>query len=121
MLSDILALLRLFEGRVPDPETHAWVLALASEESRWPEAHDVFDRVRGRLLKADQEEDEKKQCQYSFEEVCLKSLFNETATKIPFDSDSPHWITSRALFLARALGIPEREVIGIIAPYEEKA
>ena len=46
MLTDILALLLLFERRVLDHETHAWVTQFASDEERWPEAHDMFESKR---------------------------------------------------------------------------
>ena len=89
---------------------------IASDGERWPEAHDVFERIRARTLKAINKKDYVRECQYLFEEICLKSLFNETATDAPFDSDSPHWIIKNALCLARSLGIPEKEVIDIVAP-----
>src|ERR1044071_4025303 len=121
MLDDILALLRLFHTRVPDAETHAWVSELAADEARWPEAHDVFDRVRRRNLEAIDRKDHARECQYCFEEICLKCLYNETATDAPFDSDSPHWIIKCAIDLARAIGISDKEVITIVAPNEERA
>ena len=111
MRSDILALLKLFESRARDRETHAWVVELASDENLWPNAQDVFRQIRRRSLEC---KDEATQCQYYFEEVCLKSLFNETNTDMPFDSDSPHWIIKNALMFARAVGIPEKEIIEII-------
>lgn len=52
MIEDILVLLRLFERRVPDAETHVWVLKLSTDEARWSEAHDDFHRVRDRNLNA---------------------------------------------------------------------
>jgi hypothetical protein len=115
MVEDILALLRLFSDRVPDTETHSWVLALAADEERWPEAHDVFDHIRERTLAAEAEKDEIRGRQYAFEEICLKSLLNEADTDAPFDSDSPHWIGKCAIRLARAVGLPDSEVIAIIA------
>jgi hypothetical protein len=118
MKRDILAFLRLFHDHVSDRETHGWVAELAANSNRWPEAHDVFDRIRKRNLKAITEEDHTKQCQYCFEEVCLKSLYNETDTKIPFDSDAPYSIFPCALSLARALRIRDEEVLHIVASHE---
>jgi hypothetical protein len=119
MLEDILELLRLFEGRVPDYETHAWVVKVASDEDRWSEAHDVFDRVRDRNLDANAKRDYARECQYCFEEVCLKSIWNLTDTGAPFDPDSPHWITKNAIDLARAIGMSDTDVIHAIAPDEK--
>ncbi len=116
MAEDIVALLRLFQGRVPDPETHAWVASLAADRTKWPDAHRVFDRVRDRTLAAIAAGDRLRQGQYAFEEICLKSLYNETATIAPFDSDSPHWITKFAIGLARKVGVPVQEVIAVVAP-----
>jgi hypothetical protein len=114
--SDILALLKLFEGRVLDPETHIWVTELVADEARWPEAHDIFDRVRRRTIEAIKKKDHARASQYGFEEVCLKTLYNETPTEMPFDPESPYWIARNAVGFARAVGIPDSEVINIIAP-----
>jgi hypothetical protein len=54
--------------------------------------------------------------QYCFEELCLKTIFNETVTDIPFDSCSPFWVVSSAIQLARRLEIPIAGVIAVIAP-----
>ena len=119
MVTDIIALLKLFEGRLPDGETHAWVVDLASHEDRWSEAHDVFDRIRDRNLAAIARKDRASECQYCFEEACLKSLFNETDTGAPFDSSSPHWIIKTALVLARTLGMPDTSVVEVVSPREK--
>jgi len=116
MEADILALLRLFSGRVPDPETNSSVIELAKDRRRWQNAHNVFDRVRRRNLKAIDCKDHVGECQYCFEEVCLKSLYNETCPQDPFDADSPHWIIKNAIALARAIGIPVQDVLAIVAP-----
>ncbi|MCI0463477.1 MAG: hypothetical protein L0Z62_41595 [Gemmataceae bacterium] len=116
MDEDIVALLRLFEGRVPDRETHAWVAALAVDRRKWPKAHRVFDRVRDRTLAAIKAGDQLREGQYMFEEICLKSLYNETAPLDPFDPDSPHWITKCAIGLARQVGVPVQKAITVVAP-----
>jgi hypothetical protein len=116
LVADILALLDLFQSRVLDREVHMWVRELAADEDRWPEAHDVFDRVRWRTLEAIEKKDRVRASQYGFDEICLKTLYNETDTDMPFDAESPYWITRNALGFARAVGIPDEEVISIIAP-----
>jgi hypothetical protein len=116
MAEDIMALLRLFEPHASDCETHGWVTALAADKSKWPDAHRVFDRVHGRTLAAIKAKDVRREAQYMFEEICLKSLYNETAARDPFDSDSPHWIIKCAVNLARQFGVPVQRVLDIVAP-----
>jgi hypothetical protein len=116
MQADILALLRLFHSRVPDPESNTQVTELAADARRWGRAHDLFDRVRERNLRAIRAGDGVRECQYSFEEVCLKSLYNETDTVAPFDACSPYWVIKNALALAQAIGVPVNDVVAIVAP-----
>jgi hypothetical protein len=116
MDEDIVALLRLFEGHVPDRETYSWVVALAASPSEWPDAHRVFDRVRHRTLAAIEAGDRLREAQYMFEEICLKCLYNMTPAQDPFDSDSPHWIIKCAIGLARRVGVPVQQVIAVVVP-----
>jgi hypothetical protein len=116
MQEDILALLQLFRDRVPDPETHAWVVELVNDNNQWKYGHKVFDRVRGRNLKAIQDRHHSKQCQYCFEEVCLESFYNETYPHDPFDSCSPYWVIKNALLFARAIDVDVQDVVAIVAP-----
>jgi hypothetical protein len=116
MVDDIVALLRLFQAHVPDPETNAWVLGLAADRAKWPDAHRMFTLIRSRTLAASAVGDRRRECQYLFEETCLKSLYNETPAADPFDADSPHWITKCAISLARQLEIPVRDLLTVIAP-----
>jgi len=115
MIRGIISLLELFSGHVPDTETHRWVLELARDESQWSRAHDVFDNVRERTLTAIAARNHRAACQYGFEEICLKSIFNETHTDIPFDSDSPYWIANLALKLGRAVNVSEEKIVEILA------
>ena len=116
MDQDIVGLLRVFQGRVPDPETHSLVLSLALDREQWPFAHEVFHQVRSRTLAAISAKDKVRECQYSFEEICLKSLYNETSAVDPFDHDSPHWITKNAIDLARSIDLPVQAILDVIAP-----
>lgn len=116
MQSEIVALLELFRGRVPDTETHAWTLELAADYGKWKRGHDVFDRVRTRNLAASASRDRVRQCQYYFEEVCLKTLYNETCPDDPFDACSPYWVIKNALTLAHALRVPVQVVAAVVAP-----
>jgi hypothetical protein len=114
--ADILALLELFEDRVPDPETLAWVKDLTANCDAWELGHDIFDRVRSRNLLAIESGDRVRECQYCFEEVCLQSLYNETYPPAAFDSCSPYWIIKNALILAREIGISIHDVVAVVAP-----
>lgn len=116
MADDIVALLKLFESHASDSETHAWVATLAADSSKWHDAHRVFDRVRRRTLEAIAAKDRMREGQYMFEEICLKSLYNETDTVAPFDSDSPHWIVKCAIGYARQVGVSIEKVVAVIAP-----
>jgi hypothetical protein len=116
MQADIVALLRLFRGRVPDPQTHGWALDVAADAARWKRAHAVFDRVRARNLRAIEAKDRARECQYCFEEVCLQSLYNETGPPEPFDACSPYWVIKNALVLARAIGVSVQDVAAVVAP-----
>jgi hypothetical protein len=89
---------------------------LADDQEKWSRAHDLFDSVRERNLRAIESGDKVQECQYCFEEVCLQSLYNETDTVAPFDSCSPYWIIKNALVLAQAIGIPVTDVVAIVAP-----
>jgi hypothetical protein len=113
MAGDIVALLRLFEPHAADPETAARVAALAADRAQWPDAHRLFDEVRRRWLGT---ADTLRQGQYAFEELCLKTLYNETAAVDPFDSDSPYYVVPCALGRARQVGVPVQRVIDIVAP-----
>jgi hypothetical protein len=116
MQADILGLLRLFAGRVPDAETLDWLMELTADREKWTIAHALFDRVRRRHLKAIDTGQRALDIQYCFEEVCLKSLYNETYPQAPFDSGSPYCVIKNAIALARAVGVPVEEVLAIVAP-----
>jgi hypothetical protein len=113
MAEDIVALLRLFERHAADPDTAARVAALAADPAKWPDAHRLFDEVRRRWLAT---ADPLRQGQYAFEELCLKTLYNETAALDPFDSDSPYYVVPCAIGRARQVGVPVQRMLDIIAP-----
>lgn len=113
MAEDIVAFLLLFGPHASDPETAARVAALAADPAQWPNAHRLFDEVRRRSLGTS---DRLRQGQYSFEEICLKTLYNETAAVDPFDSDSAYHVVPCAIGRAWQLGVPIRRVLEIVAP-----
>jgi hypothetical protein len=115
MGDQIARLLRLFQGRVPDPETSARVLRLAATPSRWSAGHALFDRVRGHLLAAG-DADRVRCAQYAFEESCLQAMYNATDPPDPFDPGSAFFVAGMAFALARVVGVPEREVFWCSPP-----
>jgi hypothetical protein len=80
----IAALLRLFAGRVPDPESNTRLLELASDPARWSAGHAVFNEVRRRLLAAKKDKDRPREWQHHFEESCCQALYNATDPPDPF-------------------------------------
>lgn len=113
MIAGIVALLRLFEGHVPDSETHDWTIRTAETKDKWQRARHVFDQVRAR---ANKPHNLTQGSQYSFEEACLKSIHNEANPTTPFDLRSPYSVIPRAFELARLIGICDQEVVDAIAP-----
>jgi len=116
IIAEIKALLDLFEQKVPDRETNRLVWKFCNEKARWENAHGLHSTLRDRNLRAIKEGHKIKECQYCFEEVIAKTLFNLTRSSAPFDPDAPYWIIKNALTLAKALGIPTEEVVSIVAP-----
>jgi hypothetical protein len=49
---------------------------MASDDQKWRYAHALFSRIRAKTLRADEANDQVLQQQYSFEEICAKTLFN---------------------------------------------
>ena len=102
------------------------VTELIADESKWPGAHDLFDLIRRKLRAATKDNGRAtmpthpvelaRVYQYAFEELCLKAVFNETSTEIPFDTDSPFWVAGSAVKFARKLGVPIDSVLAVIAP-----
>jgi hypothetical protein len=128
MHHQILDLLQLFAPACPDQETNSWVIEVVDDKSRWSTAHDVFNRIRDRLLRATGDAgrppvpkdrvDYARVYQYAFEELCLKSIFNQTDTNAPFDADSPFFVAGSAFKLAHKLGISAEKIIEVIAPVQ---
>ena len=66
--------------------------SMAEDHAEWRKAHDLFDRIRNKTLKADKNNDRVLQHQYSFEEIYAKTLYNLSGCPAPFDDDSPFWV-----------------------------
>lgn len=87
---------------------------MVAKPKLWREAHDLFGRIRDKTLRADAAKDEFLQWQYSFEEICAKTLYNMAdhsagfSSKYlpPFDDDVPLRVARIARGFAKKLGIP---------------
>lgn len=115
MIEEIKLLLDLFESNVPDKESNRLVWQFCHEKQKWIKAHGLHSTLRDRNLKAIKQGDKIKECQYCFEEVVAKTIFNLTRSEAPFDPDSPYWVIKNALTLAKALNIPIEKVVEIVA------
>lgn len=116
IIAEIKALLDLFEDKVPDKESNRLVRRFCDEKEKWLKADGLHSTLRDRNLKTIKQGNKAKECQYCFEEVIAKTLFNLTRSCAPFDPDSPYWVIKNALVLAKAVGVPVEEVVDIVAP-----
>jgi hypothetical protein len=102
---------RLVRFFLPLCQEHLTLLELeqmAADAKRWRGAHELFDRIRRKRLNAAPQP--LLDYQYSFEEICAKTLFNLSypPSDAPFDDDSAFWVVPFAISFARAFGIYER-------------
>jgi hypothetical protein len=116
ILEDMDRLIRLFAPHCSDCETLDELAHMIPDRTRWRRGHDLFDRIRSKTLAAESAADRRLTCQYLFEEVCAKTLYNLSGESAPFDADSPYWIIPNALSLARSLGLPDAHVVSAVAP-----
>jgi len=116
IIAEMKALLDLFENKVPDNESNRLVRRFCNEKQKWIKAHGLHSTIRDRNLKAIKQGNKAKECQYCFEEVIAKTLFNLTRSSAPFDPDSPYWVIKNALILAKEVGVPVEEITKIVVP-----
>jgi hypothetical protein len=116
IVTELKALLDLFEDKVPDKESNRLVWQFCNQKEKWIKAHGLHSTIRDRNLKAIKQRNKAKECQYCFEEVIAKTLFNLTRSSAPFDPDSPYWVIKNALILAKEIGVSVGEVANIVAP-----
>jgi hypothetical protein len=115
LLRSLTDLVALFSARSLDSSTLQEIAALVSDEEHWGSAHDLFQRIRAKVLMAERSNSEAASAQYRFEEACAKTLYNLSGHKAPFDADAPYWIVPTALALAKIVGLPEIEVTSRVA------
>jgi hypothetical protein len=115
IVNDIKLLLDLFEKEVPDIDSNRLVRKFCDDKARWYDAHGLFKTLRDRNLKAIKQCNKAKECQYCFEEVVAKTLYNLTRSSAPFDPDAPYWVLKNAFVLAESLNMPPEKIIELIA------
>ena len=106
----IQEMVRFFLPRCSDKSTLGELDKMASDDRQWRYAHALFSRIRDKTLRADATNDRVLQVQYSFEEICAKTLFNmspDGGPPPPFDDDAPFWVIPIALGFATALGVDD--------------
>jgi hypothetical protein len=109
----IQEMVRFFIPRCADQTTMRELDAMASDDEKWRYAHALFSRIRDKTIRADEAKDRLLQHQYSFEEICAKTLFNMSGHipgkefPYPFDDDSPFWVIPIAVAFARALDVED--------------
>ncbi len=115
MLNDVKSLIEMFAAGLRDRSTLDELHTMIGDHKTWPKAHALFQRIRQKTLAAEKQGDSLAECQYLFEEVCAKTLYNLSGQPAPFDPDSPYWIIPNALSLARRMNIHESEITKIVA------
>ncbi|HEX9391164.1 MAG TPA: hypothetical protein VF928_07615 [Usitatibacteraceae bacterium] len=113
--NDIDGFIRLFVPHCHDSETLDQLHRMLGNRGTWAKAHDLFNQIRNKTLKAERAKDHILICQYMFEEICAKTLYNLSGKSAPFDADSPYWIIPNAISFARAVGVADTEVIKVVA------
>jgi hypothetical protein len=115
VLDQMKRLIEVFALHSTDRSTLDELRAMIGDRDTWHRAYDLFQRIRQKTLAAERRRDELADCQYLFEEVCAKTLYNLSGRPAPFDSDSPYWLGPNALLLARRLKIDQSEIVEIVA------
>ena len=109
----IQEMVRCFLPQCADQSTLRELDDMAADAEKWRYAHALFGRIRDKNLRADAAKDRLLQHQYSFEEICAKTLYNMSGHikgrefPYPFDDDAPFWVIPIAVAFARALGVAD--------------
>ncbi len=106
-------LLGFFLPHCRDGETMVELSVLLQHEKDWIKAHYLSTRIRAKTITAIKTGDLKGEAQFSFEEICAKTLHNLSESKKPFDADTPYWIIPLALKLAKVLELDSRKIVEI--------
>lgn len=107
MPETIKLLVVAFLPHVADSSTLDELKTMISDRQQWRRGRELFQRIRQKTLDAARRRDKTAECQYLFEEVCAKTLYNLSGGPAPFDQDTPEWIGHNASKLAQRLGVDE--------------
>jgi len=113
ILDDIANLIRLFEPHCEDRSTLHEIERMLGNQESWSKGHDLFSKIRQKTLKT---RNPRIECQYLFEEICAKTLYNLSRSSAPFDPDSPYWIIPNAISFARKIEIADVECLNAVMP-----
>jgi hypothetical protein len=111
----IQKLIALFKPHSSDCSTLMELSEVVADWKRWRASRDLFNRIRKKAL-ANKPLSKSLGAQYTFEELCAKTLHNISRAGPPFDEDSAYYIVPSAIVLARALNIDDSEVVRIVVP-----
>lgn len=114
MIDQMRSLLQFFAAHCREVETIERLLKTIDDRASWSDAHNLFQHIRHKTLRAERASDDIGQAQYLFEEACAKSLYNLSRGAAPFDIESPFWIVPNALYLARRLNLDPVNVVNIL-------
>jgi len=115
ILPTMRKLIALFSPHCADRGTLDALHVMIADRGQWLKAHGLFDQIRYKNVKAGRANDKLLQAQYTFEEMCAKTLYDLSGASTPFDPDSPFWVIPSAIELARELNIDEAEVLRAFA------
>lgn len=111
----IRGLCELFAPYSKDRASLDEIVMVTLDKSCWQSSNHQFQKIRAKNLKAIKANDFLLEAQYSFEESCVKSLYNLSRSSAPFDVDSPFEVVPKAFAFARLIGVSDAEVVRIIA------
>jgi hypothetical protein len=120
----IAKLLLFFSDKCSEKSTWNELISMSASDSLWVNAHGLFRRIRQKTLRVERSLRNPLQirrahyktleCQYLFEEICAKTLYNLSGAAAPFDEESPEWIVPNALNLAKQLGVQPEAMLGLV-------
>lgn len=111
--SAILEMVRYFLPLCDDQSSLRELEEMATNDSQWRCAHDLFGRIRNKTLSANATRNRILQYQYSFEEICAKTLYNISSHKkggefpYEFDIDASFWVVPLAIRFAQEIGVTD--------------
>nr|WP_315383941.1 hypothetical protein [uncultured Sphingomonas sp.] len=105
IITAMLEMLNVFEGLCEDRDTLLRLIETASDRGKWATAHALFQDIRQKTLQAEISNNRALLNQYSFEEICAKTLYNLSGPSASFDADSAFWVLPLGVALGREKGL----------------